>query len=181
MESYLDPIGAVNYNRILGGLHCCDPHSTPDRPQTRYDKRDDKQPNRVIIEVGGVGYDVHVPLSTFYNVGDEGAVASLRLHTHVREDALKLYDFSHRARAATFERLIAISGIGPKLAIVVRSGMEPRSGSRGSAHGRRTWRRCAFIVGGPAPIRPLSACSTSAIIVSRPRRAIDKTCLKRRS
>ena len=50
----------------------------------------DKQPNRVIVDVGGVGYDVHVPLSTFYNLGDEGAEVSLRVHTHVREDALQL-------------------------------------------------------------------------------------------
>ena len=86
----------------------------------------DKQPNRVIVDVGGVGYDVHVPLSTFYNLGDEGAEVSLRVHTHVREDALQLYGFLTELERQLFERLIAISGIGPKLAIVVLSGMEPR-------------------------------------------------------
>ena len=86
----------------------------------------DKQPNRVIVDIGGVGYDVHVPLSTFYNLGDEGAEVSLRVHTHVREDALQLYGFLTELERQLFERLIAISGIGPKLAIVVLSGMEPR-------------------------------------------------------
>jgi Holliday junction DNA helicase RuvA len=85
-----------------------------------------KQPNRVIVDVGGVGYDVHVPLSTFYNLGDEGAEVSLRVHTHVREDTLQLYGFLTELERQVFERLIAISGIGPKLAIVVLSGMEPR-------------------------------------------------------
>ena len=86
----------------------------------------DKQPNRVIVDVGGVGYDVHVPLSTFYNLGDEGAEVSLRVHTHVREDALQFYGFLTELERQLFERLIAISGIGPKLAIVVLSGMETR-------------------------------------------------------
>ena len=86
----------------------------------------DKQPNRVIVDVGGIGYEVHVPLSTFYNLGDEGAEVSLRVHTHVREDALQLYGFLTELERQLFERLIAISGIGPKLAIVVLSGMETR-------------------------------------------------------
>jgi Holliday junction DNA helicase RuvA len=86
----------------------------------------DKQPNRVIVDVGGVGYEIHVPLSTFYNVGDEGDEVSLRVHTHVREDALQLYGFLTELERQLFERLIAISGIGPKLAIVVLSGMETR-------------------------------------------------------
>ena len=86
----------------------------------------DKQPNRVIVDVGGIGYEVHVPLSTFYNLGDEGAEVSLRVHTHVREDALQLYGFLTELERQLFERLISISGIGPKLAIVVLSGMETR-------------------------------------------------------
>jgi holliday junction DNA helicase RuvA len=86
----------------------------------------DKQPNRVIVDVGGVGYEVHVPLSTFYNLGDEGVEVSLRVHTHVREDALQLYGFLTELERQLFERLIAISGIGPKLAIVILSGMETR-------------------------------------------------------
>jgi Holliday junction DNA helicase RuvA len=86
----------------------------------------DKQPNAVTVDVGGVGYDVHVPLSTFYNLGEEGAEVSLRVYTHVREDALQLYGFLTELERQLFERLIAISGIGPKLAIVVLSGMETR-------------------------------------------------------
>jgi Holliday junction DNA helicase RuvA len=86
----------------------------------------DKQPNRVIVDIQGVGYDVHVPLSTFYEIGDEGADVALRVHTHVREDALQLYGFLTDLERQLFERLIGISGIGPKLAIAVLSGMDPR-------------------------------------------------------
>jgi Holliday junction DNA helicase RuvA len=86
----------------------------------------DKQPNRVIVDIHGVGYDVYVPLSTFYEIGEEGADVALRVHTHVREDALQLYGFLTDLERQLFERLIAISGIGPKLAIVVLSGMDPR-------------------------------------------------------
>ena len=86
----------------------------------------DKQPNRVIIDIQGVGYDVHVPLSTFYEIGDEGTDVALRVYTHVREDALQLYGFLTELERRLFERLIAISGIGPRLAIAVLSGMEPR-------------------------------------------------------
>jgi Holliday junction DNA helicase RuvA len=86
----------------------------------------DKQPNRVIIDIQGVGYDVHVPLSTFYEIGEAGADIALRVHTHVREDALQLYGFLTELERQLFERLIAISGIGPKLAIAVLSGMDPR-------------------------------------------------------
>ena len=86
----------------------------------------DKQPNTVTVDVGGVGYEVHVPLSTFCNLSEEGAEISLRVYTHVREDALQLYGFLTELERQLFERLIAISGIGPKLAIVVLSGMETR-------------------------------------------------------
>jgi Holliday junction DNA helicase RuvA len=86
----------------------------------------DKHPNRLIVDVQGVGYEVHVPLSTYYDVGDEGADVALRVHTHVREDALLLYGFLTTLEQQVFERLIGISGIGPKLAISVLSGIEPR-------------------------------------------------------
>ena len=86
----------------------------------------DKQPNTLIVDVQGVGYEVHVPLSTFYDAGDEGADITLRIYTHVREDALQLYGFLTELERQLFERLISISGIGPKLAIAVLSGMEPR-------------------------------------------------------
>ena len=86
----------------------------------------DKQPNKVIVDVQGVGYELHVPLSTYYDVGDLGAEVSLRVHTHVREEALQLYGFLTTLEQQLFERLISISGIGPKLAIAVLSGIEAR-------------------------------------------------------
>jgi len=84
----------------------------------------EKQPNRIIVDVNGVGYDVFVPLSTFYNLGEPGGDITLRVHTHVREDALSLYGFSTSLEQDLFERLISISGIGPKLALAVLSGLE---------------------------------------------------------
>jgi Holliday junction DNA helicase RuvA len=84
-----------------------------------------KQPNRIVIDVHGVGYDVSVPLSTFYGLGEEGSETALRIHTHVREDALALYGFATALELVLFERLIGISGIGPKLALGVMSGIEP--------------------------------------------------------
>jgi holliday junction DNA helicase RuvA len=86
----------------------------------------DKQPNRVVVDVSGVGYDVHVPLSTFYDLGEEGDDVSLRTYLHVREDVLQLYGFLTELERQVFERLIGISGIGPKLAIAVLSGMDTR-------------------------------------------------------
>src|SRR4051812_11876408 len=86
----------------------------------------DKQPNRVIVDVQGVGYELYVPLSTYYDIGDAGADISLRVHTHVREEALQLYGFLTVLEQQLFERLISISGIGPKLAIAVLSGIEAR-------------------------------------------------------
>jgi Holliday junction DNA helicase RuvA len=84
----------------------------------------EKHPNRIIVEVGGVGYDVQVPLSTFYAIGDAGGDVSLRVRTHVREDAIALYGFLTVLELEMFDRLIAISGIGPKLALAVLSGIE---------------------------------------------------------
>lgn len=85
----------------------------------------EKNPSRLIVEVGGIGYDVQVPLSTFYVVGEPGAAITLRVHTHVREDVIALYGFATRLEQDLFERLIGISGIGPKLALAVLSGIEP--------------------------------------------------------
>lgn len=85
----------------------------------------EKNPSRLIVDVGGVGYDVQVPLSTFYVVGEPGADVMLRVHTHVREDVIALYGFATRLEQDLFERLIAITGIGPKLALAVLSGIEP--------------------------------------------------------
>ena len=86
----------------------------------------EKQPNRIVVDVHGVGYELHVPLSTYYDIGDEGSEVSLRVHTHVREEALQLYGFLTVLEQQVFERLIAISGIGPKLAIATLSGIETR-------------------------------------------------------
>lgn len=85
----------------------------------------EKQPNRLIVDVAGVGYDVAIPLSTFYAVGANGAEISVRVHTHVREDQLALFGFATELELMVFERLIAISGIGPKVALAVLSGIEP--------------------------------------------------------
>ena len=84
----------------------------------------DKQPNRVVLDVDGVGYEVFVPLSTYYGIGDAGTEVSLRVHTHVREDALQLFGFLTRLEQVLFERLIGTSGIGPKLAVAVLSGID---------------------------------------------------------
>lgn len=86
----------------------------------------EKHPNRVVVDVNGVGYDVFVPLSTFYGLGEAGAETALRIHTHVREDALLLYGFATLLEQELFERLIGVSGIGPKVALAVLSGIEPQ-------------------------------------------------------
>ena len=86
----------------------------------------EKYPNRIVIDVNGVGYDVFVPLSTFYGLGDPGAAIALRIHTHVREDAFLLYGFATLLEQELFERLIGVSGIGPKVALAVLSGIEPQ-------------------------------------------------------
>jgi len=85
----------------------------------------DKQPNLLIVDVQGVGYEVHVPLSTYYDVGESGTDVALRIYTHVREESLQLYGFLTTLEQQLFQRLIAISGIGPKLAVAVLSGIEP--------------------------------------------------------
>ena len=84
----------------------------------------DKQPNRLIIDVQGVGYALHIPLSTYYNVGEPGTEVELRVYTHVREEALQLYGFLTTLEQEVFEHLIGVNGIGPKLALAVLSGME---------------------------------------------------------
>jgi holliday junction DNA helicase RuvA len=86
----------------------------------------EKSPTRIVIDVNGVGYDVFVPLSTFYGLGEPGSGIALRIHTHVREDALILYGFATRLEQELFERLIGVSGIGPKVALAVLSGIEPQ-------------------------------------------------------
>jgi Holliday junction DNA helicase RuvA len=85
----------------------------------------EKHVQRLVVDVGGVGYDLQVPLSTFYAVGEPGARVTLRVHTHVREDALQLFGFVTALELSLFQRLIAVSGIGPKVALAVLSGIEP--------------------------------------------------------
>lgn len=82
-----------------------------------------KQPNAVIIETGGIGYELSVPLSTFYDLGEEGSEVTLRVHTHVREDTLQLYGFRTEGEKKLFMLLLGVTGIGPKLAITVLSGL----------------------------------------------------------
>jgi len=84
-----------------------------------------KSPEYLVIDVDGIGYQVHVPLSTFYDLPQLGSAVSLHIHTHVREDALQLYGFQSPEEKALFVRLISISGIGPRLAVNILSGISP--------------------------------------------------------
>src|SRR5579863_7733506 len=83
----------------------------------------EKHPNQVIVETAGVGYDVVIPVSTFSALPDSGAEVALRIHTHVREDTLALFGFLTPEEKLLFEKLISVSGIGPKLAITALSGL----------------------------------------------------------
>jgi Holliday junction DNA helicase RuvA len=83
-----------------------------------------KSPQELLLDVSGVGYRVHVPISTFCRLGDQGAQAQLLIHTHVREDQLVLYGFVTPAELELFEKLIGVSGVGPKVALGVLSGIE---------------------------------------------------------
>jgi Holliday junction DNA helicase RuvA len=83
----------------------------------------EKHPNQVIVEAAGVGYDVQIPISTYTSLPAEGNAVVLRIYTHVREDALVLFGFATPEEKLVFERLISVSGIGPKLAITVLSGL----------------------------------------------------------
>ena len=82
-----------------------------------------KQANTVILDVGGVGYEVTIPLSTFYDLEDVGAAIALRIYTYVREEALQLFGFKTARERELFLKLISVSGIGPKLGITMLSGM----------------------------------------------------------
>ena len=83
----------------------------------------EKHPNQAIVEAGGVGYDVTIAVPTYTKLPEPGNEVRLRLHTHVREDALALFGFLTQDEKVLFEKLISVSGIGPKLAIGVLSGM----------------------------------------------------------
>jgi len=82
-----------------------------------------KHPNQALVETGGVGYDVTISVPTFSDLPTAGAEVALHIHTHVREDALALYGFLRLEEKQLFEKLLTVSGIGPKLAITILSGM----------------------------------------------------------
>ncbi len=83
----------------------------------------EKHPNQVIVEAAGVGYDIQIPISTYTSLPDLGQSVALRIHTHVREDALLLFGFISAEEKLLFEKLISVTGIGPKLGITVLSGL----------------------------------------------------------
>lgn len=83
----------------------------------------EKHPNQAVVEAGGVGYDVAIPISTYTALPEVGAEVRLRVHTVVREDAILLFGFATAAEKGLFEKLIGVSGIGPKMAVGVLSGM----------------------------------------------------------
>jgi holliday junction DNA helicase RuvA len=85
----------------------------------------EKHPTRVIVETAGVGYELHVPLSSFSAIGEPGSEVALRVHTHVREDAIQLFGFATPLELSLFDRLVAVSGIGPRLALALLSGIAP--------------------------------------------------------
>jgi Holliday junction DNA helicase RuvA len=101
----------------------------------------EKRPNQVLVDVGGVGYAVQVPLSTFAALGELHTEVTLLIHTHVREDALSLYGFVSSREKHLFEMLLSASGVGPSLALKILSGMsvdELVPAIRGSDLGRLT-------------------------------------------
>jgi Holliday junction DNA helicase RuvA len=87
----------------------------------------EQHPTRVVIDVGGVGYDVHIPLSTFAELPDPGKPVALHVHTHAKDGALLLFGFASRAERAAFELLLRASRVGPRLAQTVVSGITPRA------------------------------------------------------
>src|ERR1043165_681367 len=82
-----------------------------------------KEATSVIVDVAGVGYEVSIPFSTFYEVGDVGSNVELRIYTHVKEDALQLYGFKTLLERQLFINLLSVSGVGPKIGIALLSGM----------------------------------------------------------
>ncbi len=84
-----------------------------------------KSPGQVVLDVGGVGYGATVPLSTYFALGDVGQAAELFVHTHVTDDAITLFGFATEAEKEMFLKLVSVSGIGPKLATAVLSGLRP--------------------------------------------------------
>ena len=94
-----------------------------------------KTTQSIIIDVGGVGYEVSVPLSTFYSLPETDESVSLRIHTHVKDDSLTLFGFNTSLEKALFLMLVSVSGIGPKLSVNILSGMGPQDLLEAIAHG----------------------------------------------
>jgi Holliday junction DNA helicase RuvA len=84
-----------------------------------------KSPDHIILDVNGVGYRVLIPFSTYYELPEEGGIASLHIHTSVREDAIQLYGFRTRLEKSFFQLLISVTGVGPKLARDILSNIQP--------------------------------------------------------
>ncbi len=84
-----------------------------------------KSPDHIVLDVHGVGYRVQIPFSTYYELPEEGGSATLQIHTSVREDAIQLYGFRTRLEKTFFQLLIAVSGVGPKLARDILSNIQP--------------------------------------------------------
>jgi len=134
------------------------------------------RPDEVIVDVSGVGYRVQIPLSTFYKLVDKPGIVSLQIHTHVREEAIQLFGFWTEEERTAFQRLIAVSGIGPKIALAVLSGIgvadlerAVREGDRGVLEripgiGRKTAERVILELRSPLTTRrgrsPSSAATT---------------------
>ena len=100
-----------------------------------------RQPSQAIVEAGGVGYDIAISITTFTALPPEGDEVALHIHTQVREDTLALYGFITRDEKRVFERLITVSGVGPKLAITILSGLPSErlvSALRGQDHAMLT-------------------------------------------
>ena len=87
----------------------------------------EKSPERIVLDVQGVGYDVRVPLSTYAALPVTGESLQLLIHTHLREDALTLYGFSTPLERYLFEKMISVSGVGPRLALALLSGLSPQA------------------------------------------------------
>jgi holliday junction DNA helicase RuvA len=120
LPTALPNVVTINYNRAVST-----PGSSKSSPMIAHLSGIllSKGPNSLILDVGGVGYEITIPVSTFYDLEDPGANVQLRIYTHVREDALQLYGFKTARERELFLRLISVSGIGPKLGITLLSGM----------------------------------------------------------
>lgn len=94
-----------------------------------------KSPDHIILDVNGVGYRVLIPFSTYYELPEEGGVATLHIHTSVREDAIQLYGFRTRLEKSFFQLLISVTGVGPKLARDILSNIQPGPLSQALAQG----------------------------------------------